>query len=283
MAQKIGSQDGITAAVNRLRDLDPGGTLLVKSGGKWPDISTLPSDLSTWKAYDKLQRTLQILKNDHDQVAPPDPSPEPPPDGGNGSAADLDSVRARIFLANDPLDCLSAPEWMVPVCTADLGYRHYYDSSTIKKLRDRFGAVESWCDCRNPTAYSEAVGMCSALGLDSAWGQCETQPEYDHAYHFGSRRMVGNLSALNSQSLDRIRSAEVLVSVELYRNVQPWMLPDWMGCNAGVGGNTIACYASETEGAVYTPVSKYKADGLYVSGQDSVYGVGLKSDDWHSL
>jgi len=63
---EIGSQDGITAACNRLRDLDPGGTLLKKSGGKWPDISTLPPDLSTWKAYDKLQRSLQILKTDHD-------------------------------------------------------------------------------------------------------------------------------------------------------------------------------------------------------------------------
>jgi len=62
----IGSQDGIVAAVNRFRDLDPAGTLLVKQGNKWPDISTLPSDLSKWKAYDKLQRTLQILKDDHD-------------------------------------------------------------------------------------------------------------------------------------------------------------------------------------------------------------------------
>ena len=62
----VGNQDGITAAMNRLRDMDPQGTLLVKKGGKWPDISTLPTDLDEWKAYDKLQRTLQILKNDHD-------------------------------------------------------------------------------------------------------------------------------------------------------------------------------------------------------------------------
>ena len=77
---KIGSQDGITAAVNRLRDLDPGGTLLVKTSGGWPDISTLPSDVSKWKAYDKLQRTLQILKDDHDAVnpKPPEPTPEFP-------------------------------------------------------------------------------------------------------------------------------------------------------------------------------------------------------------
>jgi hypothetical protein len=65
--EKIGNQDGIVAATNRIRDLDPGGTLLVKGAdGKWPDISTLPPDKSKWKAYDKLQRTLQILKDDHD-------------------------------------------------------------------------------------------------------------------------------------------------------------------------------------------------------------------------
>jgi hypothetical protein len=63
---QIGSQDGIKAAVNRLRDLDPSGTLLKKAGGSWPDISSLNQPVDQWKAYDKLQRTLQILKDDHD-------------------------------------------------------------------------------------------------------------------------------------------------------------------------------------------------------------------------
>jgi hypothetical protein len=66
----IGKQDGIVAEYNRLRDLDPSGTLLVKGAdGKWPDISTLPTDLSKWKAYDKGQRRQQILKDDHDAQA----------------------------------------------------------------------------------------------------------------------------------------------------------------------------------------------------------------------
>jgi hypothetical protein len=64
--QTIGNQDGIAAATNRLRDLDPAGTLLVKAGGKWPDLSTLTQPVKDWKGYDKLQRTLQILKDDHD-------------------------------------------------------------------------------------------------------------------------------------------------------------------------------------------------------------------------
>jgi len=63
----IGYNDGIAASVNRLRDLDPTGTKLVKGAdGKWPPLTSLPPDLSTWKAYDKLQRTLQIMKDDHD-------------------------------------------------------------------------------------------------------------------------------------------------------------------------------------------------------------------------
>ena len=67
VATPIGNQDGIKAACNRLRDLDPSGTLLQKAGGSWPDISTLQQiPVSSWKAYDKLQRTLQILKEDHD-------------------------------------------------------------------------------------------------------------------------------------------------------------------------------------------------------------------------
>jgi hypothetical protein len=63
----IGPNDGIAAGCNRLRDLDPQGTLLVKTGGKWPPLSSLSTvPLDQWKAWDKLQRTLQILKDDHD-------------------------------------------------------------------------------------------------------------------------------------------------------------------------------------------------------------------------
>jgi hypothetical protein len=71
VSSKIGSQDGIVASCNKLRDLDPTGTLLVKGAdGKWPTIETLPQDnVGSWKAWDKLQRTLQILKDDHDTGA----------------------------------------------------------------------------------------------------------------------------------------------------------------------------------------------------------------------
>lgn len=63
----IGPNHGVTASMNRLRDLDPKGTLLIKQDGKWPPLSNLQNiPVSEWKAYDKLERTLTILVQDHD-------------------------------------------------------------------------------------------------------------------------------------------------------------------------------------------------------------------------
>jgi len=59
---EIGDQDGIRASTNRLRALDPGGTIVPQG----QTIDDLTQPLSQWKAWDKLERTLQILKDDHD-------------------------------------------------------------------------------------------------------------------------------------------------------------------------------------------------------------------------
>lgn len=70
--EPIGSQHGITASCNRLRDLDPAGTICKKRNGKWTPITGLPMDLSVWGAWDKLERSLTILVRDHDaSVQPP--------------------------------------------------------------------------------------------------------------------------------------------------------------------------------------------------------------------
>ena len=212
---------------------------------------------------------------------PTRPRPTPP-------AADVANAQARIFLAHGPLECLAAPSWMVPVCTADAGYRRWYTPDVIAQLRTHFGTVEAWCDCRpagEGTAYSEALAMVDEFSLDGAWGQCETTAEFDHAYEGGARRMVGSVNAqvLDDARLAKVASGDVLVSIELYRNLQPSLLPDWRNANAGIGGHCIACYGSDTEGAVYTPVSSYRELGYYVPKRDSVYGVGLTADDWRAL
>lgn len=78
--QEIGYQHGITSMMNRLRDMDPGGTLLKKAGGKWPSIDTLTQPIDQWKAYDKAERAFTILVHDHDGAADPSPGPDPGPD-----------------------------------------------------------------------------------------------------------------------------------------------------------------------------------------------------------
>lgn len=70
--QTIGTNDGVAATLNRLRTLDPAGTILKPDAkGKYPaDLSSLDGvPLDQWKAYDKLQRSLKILVADHDELA----------------------------------------------------------------------------------------------------------------------------------------------------------------------------------------------------------------------
>jgi hypothetical protein len=212
-------------------------------------------------------------------------NPTPPP----SSVAD---AQARIFLAQNPLESLAAPNWMVPVCTADHGYRQFYTVDVVEQLRSHFGHVESWCDCRiasgyvegQGTGFDEAVKMAEQYGLDGCWGQCETQMEWDNAYAAGSRRMVGKISAevCDETRLAKVASGEVHLSVELYSNCMPWVVPDWRNANNGVGGNCVAVYADATP-CYYTPISWYREKGYYVPKRDSVYGVGLTPADWAAL
>lgn len=215
-------------------------------------------------------RDLERLK-----ALPPDPVPPPP--------TALTAAQGRIFLAQQPLDALQAPKWMVPVCTADPAYRSWFDRNTVESLRMHFGRVEAWCDCSG-TPYTSAEQMVRDLGLDGpAWGQCETTAQFDHAYAHGCRRMVGSIDAnvLDEGRLNLVKSGTVLVSVELYRNCNGNLLPDWRNANNGVGGNCIACYRDAQ--CQYMPVARYISDGMYVPHRDSLYGVGLQPSDWPRL
>ena len=80
MATPIGYNDGIAAEYNRLRDLDPGGTILKKdSKGHWLSLNSLDAvPLDSWKAYDKAERRARILKDDHDAALAGGGSPNPP-------------------------------------------------------------------------------------------------------------------------------------------------------------------------------------------------------------
>jgi hypothetical protein len=69
MAEQIGYQDGITAFFDWYRR-QPG----VPQRG--PGYN--PDDLSTWPWVDKMERTLRILKDDHDAAVVTNPPVEPP-------------------------------------------------------------------------------------------------------------------------------------------------------------------------------------------------------------
>jgi len=66
----IGYQDGIAGFISWLRK-QPN----VQKRGIGYDAA----DLSTWPWPDKLERTLRILKDEHDAAVPADPDPPPPP------------------------------------------------------------------------------------------------------------------------------------------------------------------------------------------------------------
>jgi hypothetical protein len=182
---------------------------------------------------------------------------------------------------------------MVPVCTADLNYRGYYSSDTIQQLKNHFGRVEAWCDCKAASGFQEGVGtgydvaqqMVKDLGLNGpAWGECESSTAFDNGYGAGCRRFVGKLSdeVMGGGRLNHVSSGEVHVTVELYANCMPWVQPDWKNANAGVGGNCPAVYEDSTP-CYYTPIQWYKDKGYYVPHRDSVYAIQMKPADWAAL
>ena len=74
MAQKIGYNDGLDWLVGFLKKFP-----LVK----YRPVGERPASLSAWYGLEKIERTLRILKDDHDAAivspAPPPPPPPPPP------------------------------------------------------------------------------------------------------------------------------------------------------------------------------------------------------------
>ena len=72
MAQLIGYQDGIDWFVGFARKIP---------GVKYRPVDQRPNTLAQWYGLEKFERTLRILKDDHDAaiVTTPDPPPPPPP------------------------------------------------------------------------------------------------------------------------------------------------------------------------------------------------------------
>jgi len=72
VSQLIGYQDGIAGFVGWVRKISLG---LVK----YRELDKRPASLAEWYWLEKLERTLRILKDDHDAAIVPTPPPPPPP------------------------------------------------------------------------------------------------------------------------------------------------------------------------------------------------------------
>jgi hypothetical protein len=255
---KIGSQHGATAAANRWRNLDPGGTKLVKlPNGQWPSIDTLTVPEDQWGAYDKLERALKITFADHDAAADGGGSPSPPFE----PTLDLNLVQNVLILADDPWPALQSPTKYKIWVTADLGYRHIYsDGAFISQAKAQGRQVWSWCDCKavlgTGTAPEVAIDMATQYGLDGAAGEGEHSAAFQSGLDAGMTVFVVNLSALTEQQLDLVDGHASIVTAELYLNKEPGHVVDWKNC-AGVGSNCGATYASSSEGATATPIDTY--------------------------
>jgi hypothetical protein len=100
MSQKIGYQDGITAFFDWYRK-QPG----VPQRGPGYD----PDDIDTWPWPDKMERTMRILKDDHDAAVtnppnppdPPDPEPEPTKKYAPRSYNSTDRADARFCMSQE--------------------------------------------------------------------------------------------------------------------------------------------------------------------------------------
>jgi hypothetical protein len=285
MAETIGSQHGVVAEYNALRDLDPSRTLLKKGAdGKWPDISTLTQPLDQWKAWDKAQRAKQILVSDHDAaVGGGGGGYVPPPEGG----LDLSLVQNVLILADDPWPALQSPTKYTIWVTADLGYRHIYqDGGFIQTAKSQGRQVWSWCDCKavlgTGTAPEVAIEMAQEYGLDGAAGEGEHSAAFQSGLDAGMTVFVVNLSALVEEQLELVNGTNAIVTAELYLNKEPGHIVDWKNC-AGVGSNCGATYESSSEGAVGTPIDTYATYPNAVYETMSWYAGGSPKPDFARL
>jgi hypothetical protein len=223
-----------------------------------------------WKAQQFMFQAVNTKSN---------PSPAPLP------TINLRPVQRCLFLTGDISRALETTGRLL-IATADLNYRQFYTTQFLQAAiaSDR---LRVWCDSRaapNGTPPDVALQWLRELGLPPHYfyGQCEMPNEFDAAYAAGARRMVGNVNApFSERQIAQILNPDdpVVITNETYFNVNPHYDVNWRGWPV-VGSNTLACYASVSEGASYYPFDQQHADGKVSPGIDCFYMDGLRSRDW---
>lgn len=194
------------------------------------------------------------------------------------SEAHLVPYRSIVFLAQDMTDALAAPAHYKIAVTADPAYGQYVRPEIAATLRAAGHEIYVWYV---PTEVSRerAIEVGKQLGATRVIGQAESAHQYATSKEHGLKAVVGNITALLPEQIAEVAEAKMIMVNETYYNVQPWLKPDWRNANHGIAGNCLAVYASTTEGAEYTPLQGQP----FVKRRDSVYGPGMRPEDWATL
>lgn len=134
MSQRIGYQDGLDWFVGFLRKIP---------GVKYRPAGDRPASLEQWYGLEKFERTLRILKDDHDAAIvtePPLPPPPPPPPTGYVKVAPI-TVRAEG--GSDQRVCLFQSDGSLRPGVRRLANGEYTDDSGARYAADGGGLENS--------------------------------------------------------------------------------------------------------------------------------------------
>lgn len=199
--------------------------------------------------------------------APPPPAPVTSPY--------QDQARLVVFSAQEPEKGLNASSKYAIAFSADFAYRYPDLANRIKAARDQGHRVAGWCDCRPVGGTPAAVGKAfvEEFKLDYFIGQAESAAEFDDAMSVGAKVIVGNITALRSDQLERIAKDKL-----------GWIQEDYW--NEGWGraeSPLITAYCAGIYATVlWDPqIHNYTAAGRWRAGDGIYYSAGVK--DWSGL
>lgn len=191
---------------------------------------------------------------------PPPPPPLPPSPGGPSGA------KYVVFAAQEPQSGLGKfPVHYGVAFSADMAYRYSDLAARIKAFKDRGHRVMGWCDCRVDGGTPAAVGaqFVHDYGLDYFIGQAESAAEFDNAMSVGAKIVVGNITSLRQDQINKIMAEGIGFIQEDYWN-EGW---------ARAQHPAITAYCAGIYKALWEPlIVDYKnanrwreGDGLYAS------------------
>ncbi len=179
-----------------------------------------------------------------------------------------------LFAAQEPLQALHASKRYTVALSADRAYRDQ-SVAAIGPLHDAGHAVAGWCDCRvdGGTSAAEGLEFVHQYGLAYFIGQAESPAEFDNAMSVNAPVVVGNITALRQDQIDRISRGDTALICEDY----------W---NEGGGRANHPAITAWCAGIYPTPlwnpqIHNYRSAGRWAEG-DGLYHVAAV-EDWENL